>query len=125
MWLQIRYFKYCDIEIVKSKLPRDLTLLAFPGYNIILGMDWLSKHHAQVDCKTKMVRYCILEKEGIEFRRGITSVSPYMISRVKARKLLHKGCHGFLAYLINDPTEMKIIDSILVICKFHMYSHRS
>lgn len=41
-----------------------------------------------------------------------------MISGVKIRKLLRKGCHRFLSYLINNPTEMEHIYNIPFICEF-------
>ena len=36
----------------------DLILLDIHDFDVILGMDWLSRHHATVDCYRKEVRFC-------------------------------------------------------------------
>ena len=36
----------------------DLILLDIHEFDVILGMDWLSRHHATVDCYRKEVRFC-------------------------------------------------------------------
>ena len=35
-----------------------LILLDIHDFDVILGMDWLSRHHATVDCYRKEVRFC-------------------------------------------------------------------
>ena len=35
----------------------DLILLDIHDFDVILGMDWLSRHHATVDCYRKEVRF--------------------------------------------------------------------
>ena len=47
----------------------DLVILDISDYEVILGMDWLSKYHATIDCKKKIVmfrppgqeEFCLLE----------------------------------------------------------------
>ena len=36
----------------------DLILLDIHDFDVILSMDWLSRHHATVDCYRKEVRFC-------------------------------------------------------------------
>ena len=36
----------------------DLILLGIHDFDVILGMDWLSRHHGTVDCYRKEVRFC-------------------------------------------------------------------
>ena len=35
------------------ELLADLVLLDMIDFNVIMGMDWLSKHYATVDCREK------------------------------------------------------------------------
>jgi hypothetical protein len=44
----------CGIKIRKKDLLRDLIVMPFEDYDLILGMDWLSECHAQVKCKNKL-----------------------------------------------------------------------
>ncbi|XP_063945890.1 uncharacterized protein LOC135151389 [Daucus carota subsp. sativus] len=45
----------CEVEILGSKLCADLIPFKLGEFDVILGMDWLSKHSAQIDCKNKKV----------------------------------------------------------------------
>lgn len=39
----------CNIYVGNVILPGDLFALKFEGYDVIQGVDWLSRHYAQVD----------------------------------------------------------------------------
>nr|XP_027120539.1 uncharacterized protein LOC113737513 [Coffea arabica] len=43
----------------ERKLLGNLISLAIKGYDVILGMDWLAKYDAQLDCKRKVVEFRI------------------------------------------------------------------
>jgi transposase InsO family protein len=47
----------CEIELCDRKLTADLLVLDTGGYDVILGMSWLSKHHAIIDCRSKKVTF--------------------------------------------------------------------
>eukprot|EP00253_Pinus_taeda_P019316 PITA_19316 len=42
----------------------DLNMLPLESYDVLIGMDWLEKHWALVNCKTKVIRY--RDEAGIE-----------------------------------------------------------
>ena len=48
-------YKNCPIVNHDRKFFTDLIALPFCEYDLILGMDWLSKHQAIVDCDKKFV----------------------------------------------------------------------
>ena len=50
-----RVYKNCPIIIHDRKFFVDLISLPFSEYDLILGMDWLSKHQVIVDCDKKYV----------------------------------------------------------------------
>ena len=41
------------VELCNRKLAVDLIVLDTRGYDLILGMTWLSKYHAVIDCQNK------------------------------------------------------------------------
>ena len=45
----------CMIEIEGRKFPVRLFLLSLGGFDVVLGMDWLSTYEAQISCRRKMV----------------------------------------------------------------------
>jgi hypothetical protein len=45
----------------------NLIVLESKGIDIILGMDWLSKHNVLIDCAQKSVKLTTLDDKGLEF----------------------------------------------------------
>ena len=43
-------YRNCPIVIQAREFPADLITLPFQEFDLIMGMDWLSKHRAIVDC---------------------------------------------------------------------------
>ena len=50
-----RMYKNCPLLIQDREFSVDLIALPFHEFDLILGMDWLSKHRAIVDCDKKIV----------------------------------------------------------------------
>ena len=50
-----RVYKNCPLLVHDREFSVDLIALLFHEFDLILGMDWLSKHRAIVDCDKKIV----------------------------------------------------------------------
>ena len=50
-----RVYKNCPLMVHDRKFLVDLITLPFHEFDLILGMDWLSKHRAIVDCDKETV----------------------------------------------------------------------
>ena len=48
-------FKAIPVKVAGRELPVDLIVLDMVDYNVILGMDWLSKYNASIFCRRKKV----------------------------------------------------------------------
>ena len=96
----------------------DLIALQFREFDFILGMDWLYKHRAIIDCdKKKVVLRCSDQSEVI-VHRVRSSLMSNVISAMQARQLLRKGCEAFLA-LVRDSKKGQIeLENILVVKDF-------
>ena len=96
----------------------DLITLPFREFDLILGMDWLTKHRAIVDCgqKTVMLR-CSDQSEVIV--QGIkSSVMSNVISSMQARRLMRKGCETFLVVILDSKRSQVEVEKILVVREF-------
>jgi hypothetical protein len=62
-----RVARGCLIIINERILLANLVVLPLHGYNIILGMDWLAKHFASIDCAQKLVMLKPLGEAEITF----------------------------------------------------------
>ena len=52
-------FKSCLIQINTFTLPVDLISLKILAFDVILGIDWLTTHHAKIDYFRKVVSFHI------------------------------------------------------------------
>ena len=50
-------YRNCDVWVGERKLVFDLISLAIKGYDVIIKMDWLTRYHARVDYRTKVVSF--------------------------------------------------------------------
>ena len=50
-----RVYRDSPIRIREYEFPGDLIELTFSEFDVILGMDWLSRHQVVVNCRMKRV----------------------------------------------------------------------
>lgn len=81
-------------------LEADLLSLNLVGFNNILRMNWLSKHHACIDCYGKIVTFCPPGRPKMEFQSEPKSLPYSLISSIRAKRFISKGCVGYLALLL-------------------------
>ncbi|XP_071917097.1 uncharacterized protein [Coffea arabica] len=92
--------------------------LAIKGYDVILGMDWLVRYHAQLNCKMKTVELCIPEEAILKLDVSGRLASSALISGIRVRKILSKGAQGSLAFLINIPNDTVRLEDMPVVKKY-------
>ena len=69
--------------------------LPFREFHLILGMDWLSKHRAIIDCDKKTVVLRCYDQSEVIVNGVQYSLMSNVISAMQARQLLRKGCEIF------------------------------
>ena len=96
----------------------DLIDFPFHEFDLILGMDWLSKHQAIIDCDKKIVLLQCSELSEVTVH-GIRS-EPILkvISAMEARRFLRRGCEAFWALILDSKREQVNLENILVIREF-------
>ncbi|KAI3443877.1 hypothetical protein Pfo_000542 [Paulownia fortunei] len=98
----------CSIQISDRTLYADLVVLPMPNFEVILGMDWLTKYHATIDCNKKIVIFQPPGEEQFMFNGISFSRSLPIISALKAQKMLNKGCVGYLASILDTLVEAQL-----------------
>ncbi|GKF82266.1 hypothetical protein Tco_0243922 [Tanacetum coccineum] len=95
------------------------------SFNVIIGMDWLSKYHVVIVCDEKIAR--IPFGNEILIVRGDKSSNEHgfrlnIISSTKTQKYLLKGCHVFLAHVTakkaEDKSEKKQLKDVPIVQDF-------
>ena len=77
-------------------------------YDVILGMDWLSTHHAVIDCQKKKVEFRPPKETGFEFKRMPRSRLVPTISTLRTQRMLVAGCAIYLAHIMDKTADVKL-----------------
>ena len=112
-------YNNCPLLVHDREFSIDPIALSFHEFDLILGMDWLSKNRAIVDCDKKIV---LLKCPGLSevTVQGIRS-EPILkvISAMEARHFMRKGYEAFFFSLILDSKREKVnLKNIPVIREF-------
>ncbi|GJZ46715.1 hypothetical protein Tco_0600547 [Tanacetum coccineum] len=81
-------------------------LVTLGSFDVIIGMDWLSKYHAVIIYDENLVRIPFGDETlTIQSDRGKSRLN--IISCIKTQKYIQKGCHVFLAHIIENKSKKK------------------
>nr|GFA54397.1 reverse transcriptase domain-containing protein [Tanacetum cinerariifolium] len=98
--------KGCTLNLLNHSFPIDLMVIELGSFDVIIGMDWLSKNDAAILCGEKKVRIPLKNKALIiEGDRNQSRLK--IISCIKARKYIENGCELFLAQVTGTVSKEK------------------
>ena len=106
------------LVIQNKDFPAYLIVLGINHFDIVLGMDWLSKHRATLDCYKKEVRLVRPEEPGVIFRGIRREIAPSLINAMTASKMLRKGCQGYFAFVVDRRQEGTRLEDIPIVKEF-------
>ncbi|KAM2369066.1 hypothetical protein ACFXTH_046546 [Malus domestica] len=96
-------------------MPANLISLDIVDFDVILGTDWLHYNHAMINCYGKTVTFHRAGLPKVTFVGERSRVRHGIISAVRAKRLLTKGCQGYLAHVVlNDNAPSSVEDVCLV-----------
>ena len=87
-------------------------------FDVILGMDWLSNHHASIDCFTKKI---VCRKPGyreLEFEVDIRIQPTCVILTIEDKILIHEGYEAYLAHVTNNSSSEITLDNVSIVREF-------
>ena len=113
-----RGYKNCPLVIHDRDFSVDLIELPFYEFDLILGMDWLSKHQPIVDCDKKIVVLKCFDLSEVTVHGIRSGLVSNIISAMQARGFLRKGCESFLALVLDYKREQVNLEAIPVIKEF-------
>ena len=104
----------------------DFVLYHLVGIDVILGMDWLEKNQAIIDCEKNEIHLTLegdIEGKRIFFQnKEQLGRHPGLISYMQAVKYLRQGCQGYLASMVGgtegekadvNPTSVRVVGEYL------------
>ena len=113
-----RVYRDCPVKIREYEFLGDLIELSFREFDVILGMDWLSRHQAIVDCRMKRVTLRTPNEEEVTFIGERSNHLSNVISAATARTMVRKGCEAYLAYVIDTVKARPNVSDIPTVSDF-------
>ncbi|GFY91100.1 hypothetical protein Acr_07g0012960 [Actinidia rufa] len=113
-----RVYNSCEIRVNDVPMYVDLIPLEMHGFDVILGMDWLSSYRALIDCELKRVVFHSFAHSGLIFEGVGVVPPPYLISSMKARRLIQKGSQAFLCSIVDTHVSPPSLEDIHVVREF-------
>ncbi|GJW21084.1 putative reverse transcriptase domain-containing protein [Tanacetum coccineum] len=111
-------YRKVEIEIDDNAFRINLIPIMLGVFDIVIGMDWLDKYNANILCSQKLVR--VENPQGSEIiiygdkRKGDFKLCFVM----KARRYLSRGCHAFMAHVIDTSFEKKCVEDVPIVNEF-------
>ncbi|GJX09108.1 reverse transcriptase domain-containing protein [Tanacetum coccineum] len=92
---------------------RDLNVVT----DVVIGMDWLSKYHAKIICDEKVIHIPI-NGETLIIRGDRSKIRLSLISCVKTKRYISRGCQVFIAQVMEKKSDEKRLEDIPVVREF-------
>ena len=113
-----KVYRDCLSKIREYEFLGDLIELSFKEFDVILGMDWLSRHQAIVDCRMKRVTLRTPNEDKVTFIGERSNHLSNVISAAITRTMVLKGCEAYLAYVIEMKKARHSVSDIPTVIDF-------
>nr|GEW10992.1 hypothetical protein [Tanacetum cinerariifolium] len=107
------FLKGFTLNLVNHIFEINLMPIELGKFDVIIGMDWLIKHDVVIVYGEKVVRILYKNKMLIvKSDKGVSRLK--VISCIKARKYVERGCHLFLAHVMEKKSKEKRLEDVPV-----------
>ncbi|GJY09287.1 putative reverse transcriptase domain-containing protein [Tanacetum coccineum] len=95
----------------------DLMPIKLGSFDVVIGMDWLSKYHARIICDEKVVHIPI-DGETLIIRGDQSKTRLSLISCIKTERYISRGYQVFIAQVMEKKSDEKRLEDIPVVREF-------
>ena len=99
-------------------MPANLLPLDLVDFDVILGTDWLHYNSADIHYREKTVTFRHSGLSGVTFVEERSGVRHGVISAIRVKKMLDKGCQGYLAHIVLNDTTPSSVEEVRVVRHF-------
>nr|GEW10494.1 reverse transcriptase domain-containing protein [Tanacetum cinerariifolium] len=107
----------CTLTLLNQPFEIDLMPIKLSSFDVVTGMDWLSKYHAKILCDEKVV-YIPVNGETLIIRGDRSKNRLNLISCIKTKRYISRGCQVFIAQVMEKKSEEKRLNVIPVVREF-------
>ncbi|XP_076930035.1 uncharacterized protein LOC143594660 [Bidens hawaiensis] len=105
------------ISLAIHEIPVQLLPMTLAGFDVVLGMDWLSSNQARILCNDKTIEIRAPNNKIIRIVGDKEAGKVGIISKIKASHCLGKGCLAFMAFITKE-SESKKLEEVPVVSEF-------
>lgn len=88
------------------------------SFDVIIEMDWLDQHRAEILCHEKAVRLKLPNEEALLVYGNKPESNLRIVSCIMTKKYLQKRYHAFLAHVVDTKKVKKEVKDIAVVREF-------
>nr|GFB61549.1 putative reverse transcriptase domain-containing protein [Tanacetum cinerariifolium] len=107
----------CTLTLLNQPFEIDLIPIKLGSFDVVIGMDWLSKYHAKIICDEK-VMHIPIENESLIIQGNQSRTRLSLISYIKTERYISKGCQVFIAPVMEKKSDEKQLKNIHVVREF-------
>ncbi|GJT19385.1 reverse transcriptase domain-containing protein [Tanacetum coccineum] len=107
----------CTLTLLNQPFEIDLMPIKLGSFDVVIGMDWLSKYHAKIICDNKFVHIPI-NNETLIIRGDRSKTRLNLISCIKTERYISRGCQVFITQVMERKSDNKRLEDIPVVREF-------
>ncbi|GKE03466.1 putative reverse transcriptase domain-containing protein, partial [Tanacetum coccineum] len=107
----------CTLIMLNQPFEIDLMPIKLGSFDVVIGMDWLSKYHARIICDEKVVHIPI-DGETLIIRGDRSKTQLSLISCIKIERYISSGYQVFIAQVMEKKSDEKRLENIPVVREF-------
>ncbi|GJR34300.1 reverse transcriptase domain-containing protein [Tanacetum coccineum] len=109
--------KGCTLTLLNQPFEIDLMPIKLGSFDVVIGMDWLSKYHAKILYDEKVVHIPI-NGETLIIRGDQSKTRLNLISCIKTERYISRGCQVFMIQVMEKKSDEKRLEDIPVVKEF-------
>nr|GEU39130.1 putative reverse transcriptase domain-containing protein [Tanacetum cinerariifolium] len=107
----------CTLILLNQPFKIDLMPIKLNSFNVIIGMDWLSKYHARIIYDEKVIHIPI-DDETLIIRGDQSKTRLNLISCIETERYISRGYQVFIAQVTKKKSEEKRLEDIPAVSEF-------
>ncbi|GKE59254.1 putative reverse transcriptase domain-containing protein [Tanacetum coccineum] len=107
----------CTLILLNQPFKIDLMPIKLGSFDVVIGMDWLSKYHARIICDEKVIHIPI-DGETLIIRGDRSKTRLNLMSCIKTKRYISRGYQVFIAQVMEKKSDEKRLEDIPVVREF-------
>ncbi|XP_074318797.1 uncharacterized protein LOC141655626 [Silene latifolia] len=113
-----KIYKEVSFIVHETNFPANLFEFPLEGFEVILGMDWISKHKASIDCYQKKIALRGPKGTRVSYKGYLVKPKVKLVTVITLKTCLKKGCPMILCHVWDTSVERSKAHDIPVVRDF-------